>query len=357
MIKEICVIGHPSLCGGADTELLDQIKCWTKMGIKTYICHTGPILPNLKALDLENKYGCVYLKSRQWYEVKGMHCVSFCNGTFLENLRHIKKFAKTTTFVNCMTFNFQKEIQCQYEGLIDFHLYQTNHAFEKISKNLQAMKNYRPIMFRPYFDTESFPFYETRYDDHFRFGRISRCDLSKFSADQLFIYDNMKSEKEKSGIILGWDNRVKDKYHVQNADLSMVVKDGIQANYYKNYIQLFREGTLSQKDFYKFCDVMILSADTFENLPRVGFEAMSSGTIMVVNDRGGWQLQVDDNITGMLCKNTKEFVEKSSLLAQNKGLRDQIRGYARERLLRDWGIENSMKSWENIFFEWEKKSQ
>ena len=356
MIKELCVIGHPSYCGGADTELLDQIKCWHKMGIKIYICHTGPLLPSLRKLELEKNYDCIYLRPRQWYEVKGMHCISFCNGQFLENLRHIKKFARTTTFVNCMTFNFQKEIQCQHEGLIDFHLYQTKHGMEMISKNLQHLGTYRPLMVIPHFDSDAFPFHATRPDDHFRFGRISRCDLTKFSADQMFIYDNIASKKEKSGIILGWDFRVKDKLHIQNPDLSMVVKDAIQANYYKNYIQLFKEGTLDQKDFYNFCDVMIMSADCFENLPRVGFECMASGTIMVVNDRGGWQLQVDNNITGFLCKDTKEFIQWSSYLAQDSGLRDQIRGYARERLLRDWGIENSMKSWELVFDEWEKKA-
>lgn len=41
MIKEICVVGHPSKLGGADTELEHQIYLWRYMGIDVYIRRTG----------------------------------------------------------------------------------------------------------------------------------------------------------------------------------------------------------------------------------------------------------------------------------------------------------------------------
>jgi len=356
MIKELCIIGHPSLYGGADTELLDQIKCWTKMGIKIYICHTGLVDKNLQKLNLTNKYGCIYLKSRQWYEIKGMHCISFCNGEFLSNLRHIKKFAKTTTFVNCMTWSFQKEVQGQHDGLIDFHLYQTDHGLEKISKNLRHLGTYRPIKFTPYFDSTIFPYHDKRPNDHFRFGRISRSDTNKFSPDQLVIYDSIDSPIQKSGVILGWNFKIKDKLKVQPKDLSLIVDEKMkcQVEYYKKYVQLLKEASITQQEFYQFCDVFIMSADTFENLPRVAMEAMSSGSVLVVNNRGGWTVEVENGKTGFLCDNTNDFIKKSSLLAQDQGLRDQIRGAARESLLRSWGFEEAAKSWENVFNQWEK---
>jgi glycosyltransferase involved in cell wall biosynthesis len=354
MIDKLCVVGHPSYCGGADTELLDQIKCWNKMGIKIYICHTGPISPYLTKMDLANKYGCIYLKPRQWYEVQGMHCISFCNGEFLSYIRHIRRHAKTTTFVNCMTWNFQKEIQAQHDGLIDFHLYQTEHGLEKISKNLKHLGTYRPLMVKPFFDVEAFPYHGNRLNDHFRFGRISRCDITKFSPDQLLIYDSFECDVPKSGVILGWDFRIKDKYKVQSPNLTLTQKDGVKAEFYKNYIQLFKEGGLSQQKFYEFCDVLILSADTFENLPRIGMEAMSSGSVMIVNNRGGWKLEVEDGKTGFLCDDTKQFIDRASILAKNLQLKEDMRGLAREKLLTDWGLESSMKSWEQIFNEWEK---
>jgi len=354
MIKELCVIGHPSFCGGADTELLDQIQCWTKMGIKIYILHTGPLTPFLNKLNMKRDYGCKYLTPRQWNETSGFHCISFCNGEFLSNLKHIKRYAKSTTFVNCMTWNFKKEIESQNSGLIDFHLYQTQHSFDKISKNLAHLGTYRPLFFKPYFDQTKFPFHKNRSYEHFRFGRISRCDLAKYHIDQMEIYDKIESPVKKSGVILGWDNRVKDKFHISNQDITNQTKNNIPSIYYKNYIQLLREGGVTQQEFYQFCDVMIMSSDTFENLPRVGFEAMSSGAVLVVNNRGGWKLQVEDEKTGFLCNSTQEFINRSSILARNQNLKEELRLSAKNKLDTEWGLEESMKSWEKVFNEWEK---
>ena len=354
MIKELCVIGHPSFCGGADTELFDQITCWNKMRIKVYILHTGPISPYQNKMNMERDHGCKYLSPRQWNETKGFHCISFCNGEFLSNLKHIKRYAKSTTFVNCMTWNFQKEIECQHNGLIDFHLYQTEHAQEKISKNLSHLGTYRPLFFKPYFDQTRFPFHKNRSNDKFRFGRISRCDTTKYHSDQIEIYDKIESPIPKSGVILGWDARIKDRLHIQPQNISIQSKNNIPASFYKNYIQLLREGAITQQEFYQFCDCMITSSDTFENLPRVGFECMSSGSILVVNNRGGWKLQIADGKTGFLCNNTQEFIDRSSLLARDQNLKEELRINAKNKLDTEWGLEESMKSWELVFNEWKK---
>jgi len=357
MIKEICIIGHPSFCGGADTELYDQIKCWHKMGIKIFICHTGPIYGQAKKLQpiLIEKYGCKYLTPRHWNQTRGMHCISFCNGEFLNNLSHIKRFAKTTTFVNCMTWNFKKEIDCQSQGLIDFHLYQSDHGMDLVSKGLKKFKDYNPLRFDPYFDPAPFPYHDNRPNDHFRFGRISRADIVKYSGNQLDIYDYFKSPVPKSGLMLGWSPMISQKIRLKKDKLQTKIHNGKPTYFYNDYLQLLKEAVVSQQDFYKFCDVLILAADTFENLPRVGFECMASGTVMVVDNRGGWQLQVEDGVTGYLCNGPKEFIEKSSYLANNPEHKEQLRGSASLKLEREWGIENSMKSWDKVFSELEKK--
>jgi len=351
MIKEICVIGHPSYCGGADTELFDQIKCWHKMGVKIYILHTGPIYGIVKKLKpiLEKEYGCTYLKPRHWNQARGMHCISFCNGEFLNNIKTIKRYAKSTTFVNCMTWNFKKEIECQSKGLIDFHLYQSDHGMKMVSKQLKKFKDYKPLRFDPYFDTSAFTYYDNRPNDHFRFGRISRADIVKYSGSQLEIYDYFKSPVPKSGLVLGWNPMISKKIKLKPNNIKTKTHGSNKVYFYKDYLQLMKEGAVSQQDFYKFCDVMILSADTFENLPRVGFECMASGTVMVVDDRGGWQIQVDDGATGYLCNGPKDFIKKSSFIASNPDLKEELRGLARHKLEREWGIENSMKSWDRVF--------
>jgi glycosyltransferase involved in cell wall biosynthesis len=149
---------------------------------------------------------------------------------------------------------------------------------------------------------------------------------------------------------------ISQKIRLRKSKLKTKKLNGKSIYIYDDYLQLMKEGIVSQQEFYKFCDVLILSADTFENLPRVGFECMASGSVMIVDDRGGWQLQVENGKTGYLCKGTKDFIEKSSYLAHNPEFKEELRRAARNKLEADWGIENSMKSWEQVFKVMEKKT-
>lgn len=337
MINQICVIGQPSLVGGADTELMDQCLVWSKMGLKIYFLPTQPLTKLQEGLI--KKLNGICLERRQWQNSKGFHCIGYCNGAFLENLHHIKKYAKTTTFVNCMTWNFQKEIECQSKNLIDFHLYQTDHQLTMVSRNLQKLGTYRPLRFTPYFETSNYPYWCNRPNDHFRYGRISRSDPGKFNIEQLKIYNEFTSPVQKSGVILGWDKKIETKF------LGQKIPDNLQ---------LIKAGGVSSQDFYKFCDVLCSKNDTFENLPRVGFEAMSSGSVLVVDKRGGWILQIEDGKTGFLCSSAQEFIDKMSFLAHNPDKKEEMRRLARERLLLLYGTEESILTWEIVFSEWEK---
>ena len=66
-------------------------------------------------------------------------------------------------------------------------------------------------MFTSWFDLSNFPPHWNRPNDKFRFCRISREDTDKFSADTLFIYETMVAPVLKSGIILGYNNKTKEK--------------------------------------------------------------------------------------------------------------------------------------------------
>jgi glycosyltransferase involved in cell wall biosynthesis len=331
-ISDYCVIGHPSRVGGADTELDHQMRCWRAMGIKVHVCHTGPIDDHLKSLSLEER-DVIYHASRDWKSLEGLDCISFCNGEFLANLPEIRKYARSITWVNCMTWNFDREVQMQAEGMIDLHLYQTEHALERVGARLRSLENFQGMVFTPYFHTEDFPFHTSRPEDKFRFGRISRADTDKFNHRQLWIYETMTAPVLKEGLILGWNDRV-------------AAKLGKQPD---SYIRAVPEGTVSQQEFYRTCEAIIMTTDTFENLPRVGFEAMSSGSVLVVDRRGGWQIQVDDGVTGWLCADDREFVYKASRCAFEREERQQMRVAAREKLERQWGLEAAMRSWEQVF--------
>ena len=334
---DICVIGHPSPLGGADTELDHQIWAWQALGRKVHICHTGDLDDTLRNMQME-KRGCIYHDPQDWKSLTGLHCISFCNGAFLKALPEIHKYARTTSFVNCMTWNFSNEIQMQNRGLIDFHLYQTPHAMEKVSEALKGKGKYRPLQFKPHFRTEDFPFVDKRKCCKFRFGRISRGDADKYGARQLWIYETMTAPKLKKGLILGWDDRAEKKF-------------GRKPH---GYIDTFPEGGTTAQHFYRFAEAVIMTTDTFENLPRVGFEAMSSGSLLVVDNKGGWKLQVDDGKTGWLCRDDREFVYKASRTAFEKSESDDMRHAARAQLENEWCMAASMKSWQKVFDEWEK---
>ncbi len=334
-IDALCVIGHPSRLGGADTELDHQIRCWQAMGIEVHICHTSTLDNNARAMQMEQR-GCVYHDSGDWKSLDGMHCISFCNGEFLDQLPEIHRYARTTSFVNCMTWNFDRELEMQERGCIDFHLYQTEHAFERVSTKLKLLGTYRPLHFVPYFHTADFPYHDDRPDDKFRFGRISRGDADKFGSRQLWIYETMTAPVLKEGLIVGWDERARKRFG-RDPD---------------SYIRTLPEGGISQQEFYRYCEAIIMTTETFENLPRVGFEAMASGSILVVDNRGGWRLQVEDGITGWLCADDREFVYKASRCAFEHRERAEMRVEARTRFDLRWGLESSMQSWAEVFRRW-----
>lgn len=334
-IKELCVIGHPSRLGGADTELDHQIRCWHAMGLTVHICHTQELDENLRRMALADR-GCVMHDPRDWSSLEGLHCISFCNGDFLADLPTIRKFARTTSFVNCMTWNFDQEVLMQESGMIDFHHYQTDHGLEKVGEKLKSLGDYRPLRFEPYFYQDDFPYYQNRPDDKFRFGRISRGDADKFGGRQLWIYETMTAPVLKEGLIVGWDHRARNRF-------------GREPD---SYIRTLPEGAMTQQEFYRHCEAIIMTTDTFENLPRVGFEAMSSGSVLIVDNRGGWKVQVHDTVTGWLCRDDREFVYKASRCAFEAEERAAMRQRAKASLEARWGLQAAMDSWARVFHSW-----
>ena len=144
----------------------------------------------------------------------------------------------------------------------------------------------------------------------------------------------------KEGLIVGWDHRAQQRF-------------GRKPD---SYIRTFPEGGMSQQEFYRFCDAIIMTTDTYENLPRVGLEAMSSGSLLVVDDRGGWKSLVRDGETGWLCQDDREFVYKASRCAFERQEREEMRHRARDLLSQHWGFEASARSWENVFDAWRDRT-
>lgn len=331
-MDRLFVIGYPSRLGGADTELDHQIHCWQALGIHVHVIPTGTLDANLRAMRLEER-GCVVHPPRDWKACRKQHVIAYCNGEFLANIGAIRHFARSTTFVNCMCWLFDKEKEAHSRGQIDYFLYQTDHARLRVQDELIGINaSYRWHKVRPYFHLVDFPYVADRPTDKFRFGRISREDRDKFHKAQFWVYETMVAPVIKEGIVLGFSETIREKCGPA-----------------PDWVTTYPAGGISVGEFYRKIDCLIQMTDTYENLPRIGFEAMASGSLLVVDDRGGWKELVQHGETGFLCRDQRDFVYYASRAAYELAERKRMAAAAREWLTANWGMESAKQEWARFF--------
>jgi hypothetical protein len=336
-IPRLYVHGFPGLYGGAGTELHHQIIAWLHLGIEVHLVPTNdgfrnePLFPEMQERRVKihgtNDFGAVEA---------GDPVLGFCNAEFLQALPEIRRSTRRTVFLNCMTWLFDKEREAMARGQIGMFLYQNPAVLEKHRSELRALNDDPAIAFasfKPYFAAERFPYVEARNSDHFGCGRISRQDADKFSRNTLHIYEYFVAPKWKKGLFLGFDHRSEEK---------------IGKPY--DWIRCARDHhEVSQQEFYRHCEIILQPSDTTENWPRIGFEAMASGSVLIVDNRGGWQQMVDHGKTGWLCDHERDFIYHASKMAYEPNLRDDMAEAARERSQLLGGLEQSCASWAEVF--------
>jgi glycosyltransferase involved in cell wall biosynthesis len=336
-ISRIFVNGFPGLYGGAGTELHHQILVWLSLGVEVNL------IPTFDHYQAEPLYaemlnlGVLVHPHNDWSVVQsGDPVIGFCNADFLNNLHEIRKRTRRTIFVNCMTWLFPKEKERMSNGEIAMFLYQNQEVLASHEPQLRALNGDPEIQFmsfKPYFDADRFPFHKERKSDYFGCGRISRQDADKFAKNTLHIYEYFVAPKFKRALFLGFDHRAEEK---------------IGKPY--DWIRTARDHSeLSQKDFYQHCEIILQPTDTTENWPRIGFEAMASGSVLIVDNRGGWRQMVDHGITGWLCDHERDFIYYASTMAYEPQLRSEMAEAARLRGLELGGLEASKASWEEVF--------
>lgn len=337
--KNIFVYGFPGLYGGAGTELHHQIIVWVKMGLGVNIIPTNagyknePLFNEMRSLDVRihnfNDFSVIQ---------PGSPVLGFCNAEFLDNLPKIYEKSKNTVFVNCMTWLFEKEKQRMKEGMIHAFLYQNKEVLDKNMPLLKTFNNDPSIVFadfNPYFESSKFPFIENRDDTTFNMGRISRQDADKFAKNTLHIWDYAVAPVMKKGYMLGFNKKSEEKI-------------GKPYDWITTYTD---QNHCSQQEFYKKCHVLLQPMDTTENYPRIGFEAMSSGSILIVDNRGGWRKQVKHGVTGWLCGHERDFIYYASKMAYEPEVRKQMARNAKKWCEELSSLESSTKSWEKVFKE------
>ena len=337
MHKPIYVYGFPSLYGGAGTELHHQIGIWQKLVLDVHI------IPTDAGFRWEPLYhemisaGVTVHEANQFSAIqKDAPIFGFCNAEFLDMLDEIRRYSSNTVFLNCMTWLFDKEKRRMAEGKIRTFLYQNDEvraSHEPIlrSFNPEARSNF--LTFKPYFDISRFPFISHRSEEYFGCGRISRQDTDKYSRNTLLIYDRFVSPVPKKALFLGFDKRCEEKIGKPYAWIRTAMN----------------QNDCTQQDFYKHCEIVLQPMDTTENWPRVGFEAMASGSVLIVDNRGGWRLQIKHGETGWLCNNEGEFIAYATKMATEPNFRLEMAHKARERGETLGGLEASMESWAKVF--------
>ena len=332
----ICLIGYPSRVGGADTEVDHQIDVWLQLGVEVHVIPTGDVGGVAKGIMLLER-GCIVHAPYDWKACRNMHVISYCNGQFLEHLAKIKDYCLTATFVNCMTWLFPKEKEATANKLIDYEIYQRQEVMNSLFPQLAQLSPFvKAFMFKPYFRHTDFPYipYSQRKHDRFVFGRINRADSFKYHKESLRIYDDINSPVPKECILLGVNDSIAQKL-----------------GKFPPWVRGYREGRFTQTEFYGYVDHIINPADPEhnENLPRIAFEAMSSGVVLVVDNKGGWQELVQHDRTGYLCETTADYVNYGTMLAADRKHTAELAANARDWLMQEYSMTKSMWRWESYF--------
>ena len=337
MVRTLFVYGFPSLYGGAGTELHHQIPIWQKLGFEV---HLVPSNPDYVKGPLYAEMLAAGVIVHQPYEFSAIQqdapVFGFCNAEFLDRIDEIGLYSTNTVFVNCMNWLFPEEKRRMAEGKIRTFLYQNDSVRMTNGPILQALNPNARCNFlkvRPYFDSSRFPFVEKRSESFFGCGRISRQDTDKYARNTLHIYEYFVAPKFKRGLFLGFDKRSEEKI-------------GKPYDWIRTALN---QNECSQQDFYKHCEIVLQPMDTTENWPRVGFEAMSSGSVLIVDNRGGWQLQVQHGVTGWLCNHERDFIYYASKMAYEPNLRLEMAYRAQATVEGLAGPTVSLGSWAEVF--------
>lgn len=337
-ITKIYVHGFPGLYGGAGTELHHQIAVWIHLGLEVHLVPNWPPFNEPLYLEMVDRGVIIHDPNDFSMVGRGDPVLGFCNSEFLDALPVIRERTGRTVFLNCMTWLFDKERDCMAKGLISMFLYQNEEVLEKHKPELQALNDdphIRFTTFKPYFNSGKFPFVAERSPEVFGCGRISRQDPDKFAANTLHIYEYFVSPRWKSGLFLGFDERSGEKIG-QPYDWIRTARD---------------HNELPQQEFYSHCEIVLQPTDTTENWPRIGFEAMASGSVLIVDNRGGWKQMVRHGETGWLCDHERDFIYYASRMAYEPNLRADMAEAARTRGEALGSLSASSASWEEVLEE------
>ena len=159
-------------------------------------------------------------------------------------------------------------------------------------------------------------------------------DLDKYHPNYWWLPNTMVAPQLKEGHVLGWNENIEAKVGEP-----------------PGYVTAERAGARDVKEVWAKSHILLHWADPkqTENLPRIAFEAMATGTVIIADNRGGWTEQVQHGKTGWLCDSDREFCYLASRMAFEPGERIQMAEAARDHLETNWGMESAKRQWQAFF--------
>ena len=320
--NRVFVIGYPGSVGGANTECWHTIKLWRRFGLDVRLIPTWRANPEWKSrLD---KLGCptIQFPPELLADVPGLPgstVVSFCNDQFLAHAHRFRDLGCRIVWVGCMCWLFAAERRhYARHAPFDAYVFQSEHQMRTLAPQLRVygVGPDRCHLIRGAFDLEEFPFQPRSRGDQFVFGRLSRADPQKFSANTWEIYNQVAVE-QKMARILGWSAAVETKLGTP-----------------PSWAECLPPGAESAPDFLASLHALVqINGGAQENWPRVGLEAMATGVPLIVQDKWGWREMVCCGETGFLCsEDPNEIAARVTRLARDEDLRLRMARNARRHL-------------------------
>ena len=358
---EILVFGAPGDVGGAGTELWHTLRIWREQaGWKVRIVPTTPIAPHwrerclqigitvhegstspadfLRTLqtmdspqssqssaptDIHDPDGAIETFLRQELPSIGSEIaiVAFCNDHFLRMAAALRKCGSRLVWANCMNWLFRREIAfCSEYGPFDHYVFQSLYQGRSLTPLLATLGVVpaQTSIIRGAFCADEFPFAPALHTpgEPFIVGRLSRADPAKYPVNFWRILRGVPYQPLRARV-MGWSDQVARKIGRP-----------------PKWAEVTPPGTMDSATFLRSLHASLpLSGGAQENWPRVGLEAMASGTPVIAPNAWGWREMIEHERTGLLVDDETDTAYGIARLARDEPFRLKLVRQARDEVV------------------------
>lgn len=334
-LAPIFVMGYPSAVGGADTELWHVLKLWRSRGLEVTLIPTWNTLPYWRGrCDALGVRTCEVEGPGALSTVAGLAgstVVSFCNDQFLRYAGTLRELSCRLAWAGCMTWPFTaEELHYQRHGPFDAYVFQSYFQRECLMPTLARYGVSSPqcYLIRGALDAGEFPFRPKLHatGEEFVVGRISRPDPSKFHLDTWELFASIPYRPLKVRV-MGWSEQVEAKLGPPPAWAEVLAPSAEPTDQFLRSLH---------------CLVQI-NGGSKENWPRVGLEALASGTPLVVEHAWGWREMICPDEHGLAAESAADIPRLVGRLANEPAFRSALARAGRKRLAE---LANPSELWE-----------